>query len=123
MTQDPKKLHVYQKAFELSVEVYKRFKDVKVSLRLREQLFGSVSSICANLAEMGSFESKTQQKQKIVICIGECNEAEYWFDFCKEVGLLNESEHQKFLSELTRVRIMLFNLFASVKKDIKEKST
>ncbi len=115
MAQNPKKLFVYGEAFKLSVDVYKQFKDVKTSLRLKEQLFGSVSSICANLAEMGAFESVAQQRQKLVVCIGECNESEYWLDLCKEVGWLDGVRHEDFISRLTRIRIMLFKLLNSIK--------
>ncbi|MEW5996778.1 MAG: four helix bundle protein [Candidatus Micrarchaeota archaeon] len=118
MVQNPKNLRVYGQAFMLSADVYNRFRDIKTSLRLKDQLFGSVSSVCANLAEMGAFESKTQQKQKLITCVGECNEAEYWFDLCREVGLLGEKEHGEFTGKLRKVRVMLFNLLGSVKEDI-----
>ncbi|MBI5158556.1 four helix bundle protein [Candidatus Micrarchaeota archaeon] len=117
MAQNPKNLPVYKEAFKLSVDVYNTFKEVKTSLRLKEQLFGSVSSVCANLAEMSAFESQGQQKQKIRICIGECNEAEYWFDLCKEVCLLDGVSHENFSSRLAGVRAMLFGLLKSISQE------
>ena len=117
MPQEFKKLKVYQEAFGLSKGAYLKLQNANCSLRLREQLFGAVSSICANLAEMGAFENKAQQKQKIITCISEANEAEYWFDLCKELGIISANEHADFLQKLVGIRRMLFRLLEAVKQD------
>ena len=54
-------LEVFKKSFSLSKEVYSDIKDSK-SLRLKSQLFGSATSIPANLAEMTSYQSKKHGK-------------------------------------------------------------
>ena len=76
MTQNFKNLKVYEEAFRLSKDLYIFFDGRQVSLRAKEQVLASASSICANLAEMAAFESKPQQRQKIMICIGEANETD-----------------------------------------------
>lgn len=48
-----------------------------MSFRAKEQLLASVSSICANLVEMGDIDSIPAQRQKLVTYIGEANETEY----------------------------------------------
>ncbi len=110
--QTPKNLRVYQEAFNLSVDIYKRFKDEKTSLRLKEQLFGCVSSICANLSEMCAFESKLHQKHKVVICLGEANEAEFWLDLCRGIGVLKDSEHYEFSCRVNAIK-RIFSCFSN----------
>lgn len=53
---DFKKLRVYEKAFELSLEIYHLMKESD-NLRLKSQLFGSTTSVCANLAEFASYDT------------------------------------------------------------------
>jgi four helix bundle protein len=118
MTQDFKKLKVYQEAFDLSKDIYKEMKDAKSNFRLKEQLFGSSTAICANLAEMAAFDNKNQQNQKIYTCIGEANETDFWLNFCKEVGLLNDEKFKDFQNRVKVARMMLFNLHESIKKEV-----
>ena len=115
--QDFKKLKVYQEAYSLSKDIYNEIKDVKGNFRLKEQLFASSTAICANLAEMGSFENKNQQKQKVGTCIGEANETEFWLNFCKDVQLLTEERFKELANRLKMTRMMLFNLHKSVKAE------
>ena len=78
MVQNFKNLKIYKDAFQLSKELYLALESKRMSFRTREQIWASASSICANIAEMGAFESKSQQKQKMIICIAEANETEFW---------------------------------------------
>lgn len=110
MTQNFKNLKVYEEAFRLSKDLYLFFQDKKISYRTREQLLASASSICANLAEMGAFESKGAMKQKVITCIGEANECEFWMDMMKELKILPQREHIDFMGRLVKIRSMLFNL-------------
>jgi len=118
MTQDFKKLRVYQEAFDLSKDIYNELKEAKGSFRVKEQLFGASTAICANLAEMSAFENKNQQNQKIYTCIGEANETDFWLNFCKEVNLLNEEKFKDFQNRVKVTRMMLFNLHDSIKKEV-----
>ena len=117
MTQNFKNLKVYQEAFNLSKEIYQFLGEKKMSLRAKEQLLASVSSICANLAEMAAFESKGQQKQKLIICIAEANETEFWLDLNYELKIIPQREHLDFMNKLVRVRSMLFNLKKAVSEE------
>ena len=114
--QDFKKLAVYTTAYGLAKDLYNEIKDVKGNFRLKEQLFGSSTAICANLAEMGSFDNRNQQKQKISTCIGEANETEFWLNFCKDVEIINEDKFKDYLNRLKTTRMMLYNLHKSVKE-------
>jgi len=112
--QDFKKLRVYEEAFRLSKDVFQFMGDKQMSFRAKEQLLASVSSICANLAEMAAMDSIPAQKQKLVCCIGESNETEYWLDLCNSLGIIPQKEHLRFMDTLVRIRSMLCKLKASV---------
>ncbi len=88
---------------------------------LKEQLFGSITAIPANLAEMSSMENKNQQTNKLRVCIGECNETEFWLAFCKDVGLITEQVCKEYVDRITKVRMMLFSLLKSINTPIGEK--
>ncbi len=118
MTQDFKKLKVYDEAYRLAKDLYNELKDVKSNFRLKEQIFGSTTAICANLAEMSAFDNKNAQRQKVATCLGEANETEFWLNFCKDVGLLNESKFKDFANRLKITRMMLFNLHKAVKAEV-----
>jgi len=117
MTQDFKKLMVYQEAYTLSRDVYSEIKDIDKHWRLKDQLFGSTTSVCTNLAEMAAFENKNQQRQKVLTCIGECNETEFWLTFCKDSGFLEEERYNGYLSRLKSIRKMLFNLKTAIDRE------
>ncbi|MCK5346441.1 MAG: four helix bundle protein, partial [Candidatus Heimdallarchaeota archaeon] len=104
----------YEDAFRLSKDLYIFFQDKKMSFRTKEQLLASASSICANLAEMAAFESKPQMKQKIITCIGEANECEFWLDLMQEIKVLPQREHIDFMGRVVKIRSMLFNLKKSI---------
>lgn len=114
MTQNFKNLKVYDDAFRLSKDLFLFFSDKQASLRAKEQLTASASSICANLAEMGAFESKPQQRQKVITCISEANELEFWLDMMQELKVLPQREHLDFMNRLVKIRSMLFNLKKSI---------
>ena len=114
--QDFKKLRVYEEAFRLSRDVFEFMGDKKMSYRAKEQLLASVSSICANLAEMAAIDSVNAKKQKLVTCIGECNESEFWLDLCYSLKIIPQRENLRFMDSLVRIRSMLCRLKASIEK-------
>ena len=118
MTQNFKNLKIYDDAFRLSKDLYLFFQDKReVPMRAKEQLLASASSICANLAEMAAFESKPQQKQKVITCIGEANECEFWMDMMQELKVLPQREHIDYMGRLVKIRSMLFNLKKSMAEE------
>jgi four helix bundle protein len=114
--QDFKKLRVYEEAFRLSKDVFTFMEDKQMSYRAKEQLLASVSSICANLAEMGAMDSVPAQRQKLVTCIGEANESEFWLDLCNSLKIIPQREHLNFMTALVRIRSMLCKLKASIER-------
>jgi len=114
--QNFKNLKVYDEAFRLSKDVFEFMEDKQMSRRAKEQLLASVSSICANLAEMGAFDSIAAKKQKLVTCVGEANEAEFWLDLCYSLKIIPQREHLNFMASLVRIRSMLCKLKASMEE-------
>ena len=118
MTQNFKNLKIYDDAFRLSKDLYVFFQNQhQVPMRAKEQLLASASSICANLAEMAAFESKPQQKQKVITCIGEANECEFWMDMMQELKVLPQREHIDYMGRLVKIRSILFNLKKSMAEE------
>jgi four helix bundle protein len=118
--QNFKNLKVYEEAFRLSKDIFEFMEDKQMSRRAKEQLLASVSSICANLAEMGAFDSMAAQRQKLITCIGEANETEFWLDLCHSLKVIPQREHLNFMNSLVRVRSMLCKLKNAIEGDRKE---
>ncbi|MFH0884784.1 MAG: four helix bundle protein [Candidatus Micrarchaeota archaeon] len=114
--QNFKNLKVYEEAFRLSKDIFEFMEDKQMSRRAKEQLLASVSSICANLAEMGAFDSIAAKRQKLVTCVGEANEAEFWLDLCHSLKIIPQREHLNFMSSLVRIRSMLCKFKSSMKE-------
>jgi four helix bundle protein len=114
MTQNFKNLKVYDDAFRLSKDIYLFLNDKRMPIRTKEQVLSSVSSVCANLAEMAAFDSQGQIKQKVTTCIAECNETEFWLDLLLELKILPQREHIDFMGRIVKIRSMLFNLKKSI---------
>jgi four helix bundle protein len=108
-------LDVYKKAYDLARQVYEDMKPNK-NYRLTGQLFGSTTSICANLAEMAAFDTPNHQSHKVRIAIGEANETEFWLNFCKDSGELPEHKCRLYIERLTEIRKMLFGLWNAIKE-------
>ncbi|MEW6035219.1 MAG: four helix bundle protein [Candidatus Micrarchaeota archaeon] len=62
----------------------------------------------------GSDGSIPAQKQKLVCCVGEANEAEFWLDLCHSLQIIPQREHLNYMTTLVRIRSMLCKLKASV---------
>ncbi len=113
MAQNPFKLDIYNESYKLSLDIFNDFKDCKY-LRLRDQLLGSITSIPANIAEMGAFDNKNQIKQKLKTCISECNEAEFWLTFFKDSDIIKHEKYKEYINRIKKTRMMLYNLLKSI---------
>lgn len=114
MAQNFKNLQVYQEAYALAKDIYNELREIDKHFRLKDQVLGSTTSVCTNLAEMASMDNKNQQKQKVITAIGEANETEVWLDLCKDVGLIEEGKYTDYLNRNKKIRMMLYNLKKSL---------
>ena len=117
MPQNFNNLDVYNEAYSLAQDIYKETEKIEKHFRLKEQLFGSSTAVCANLAEMAAMDNKKQQAQKVKVCIGETNESEFWLNFCKDAGLIEESKFKDYINRLKVIRMKLYNLLRSIEKE------
>jgi|SRR3989338_4183399 len=114
---NPKSLRVYKDAFTLSKKIFLTTEQLNIPFRLKDQLFGSSTSICANLAEMSAFDNKNYKLQKIRVCIGETNETEFWIDFLQETTNIPKELYEQFTKEIITVRKQLLHLLTAMKQN------
>ena len=107
------RLDVYQKAYQLALEVH------RISLEfpkleqygLAQQLRGSSKSIPVNIAEgMGKQESPAEVKRFVRIAIGSCDETRVWLEFARDLGYLNALQHKALEERYQEVGRMLQGL-------------
>lgn len=105
-----KSLRVYNLAYTYAIQVIKEIEYLNND-RIKDQLFGSTTSVPANLAECGGFKTNPYIKNKLRICIGECNETEFWLDLCHDLKLLPEEKISSLKSTNENIRVMLCSLY------------
>jgi len=123
---DFKTLRAWQKAHELTVEVYRKTKAFP-----REELYGLTSqirrasvSIPSNIAEGCGRRSQLELARFIQIAIGSSNELEYQMFLARELGFWGDQEHIPLERSLSEVRRMLTILVRRVQRDAaKEQGT
>jgi len=112
-------LIVYKKAFNLAMEIFeitKTFpKDEKYSLT--DQIRRSSRSVSSNIAE--SWAKRIYPKHfvsKLTDALGEEYETEVWLDFSHNCNYIDNSQHQKLLSNSDEVRKMLISMINTPEK-------
>ena len=103
---DFKELLAYQKAFNLSMEIFeisKRFPKEE-TYSLTDQIRRSSRSICANIVE--AYRKRIYVKNfisKLTDSDGENSETAVWLDFALACDYISMEEHQKMFDETTEV--------------------
>ena len=121
MAQNPEKLKIYKSAYDLSVKIYEKTKNIQGHFRMKEQVNSSALSIASNLAEACGCDHPKETAHKLVTCIGEANETETRLNFFKDVGLLTEADHKELINQLRPLRMGLFNLKKAIMNNIQNK--
>lgn len=112
-----KDLIVWQKAMDLSVEIYRLVKNLpKEELYcLSDQMRRSAISIPSNIAEGKSRTSQKEFSYFLSIAQGSRSELETQIQLCEKIGYLNADEIKNALDLLTELEKMLVKLQATVK--------
>ena len=112
-----KDLIVWQKAMDLSVEIYRLVKKLpKEELYcLSDQMRRSAISIPSNIAEGKSRTSQKEFSYFLSIAQGSRSELETQIQLCEKIGYLNEKKKKNALDLLTELEKMLVKLQATVK--------
>ncbi len=111
-------LKVYQKAYSISLEVYKVSKEFPAEERygITSQLRRSATSVCANIAEGygRQMSSDADFKRFLVIAKGSCQEIAVWIDYCFDLGFIDEDCYAHWHGNYVEVSKMIFALIQSL---------
>ena len=114
--QDFRKLYVWEKSHELTLEVYKVTKSFP-----KEELFGltsqirrSTSSIPTNISEGCVKSSQKDFSRYLYIALGLASETEYLILLCFELNYLSQEEYQKLLIDIQKIKKMLITFILKI---------
>jgi len=105
-----KDLRVYQKAYELAMEIFKLSKEFPKVERyaLTDQIRRSSRSVCANLREAWSKRRYPAHfVSKLTDCDGENSETDTWLDFAIGCEYLSVEQHKKLTEKCSYIGSML----------------
>ncbi len=114
---DYKDLVVWQKAYQLSLEIHKHTLDYPryEQFELASQMRRASKGICANLAEGFGKQSvsKAEFKRFILMAMGSADEMRVWLSYSKDLGYLNEAACEKLEIAYRDIARMLNGLHKS----------
>jgi four helix bundle protein len=115
----PKGLHVWQKAHQLTLRVYKETEAFPQRERfgLSDQTRRASASIPANIAEGCGRRSQRDFARYLQVCNGSTNELEYHLLLARDLGYLKDGSHMIMDKDLAELRQMLSSLLRKVRKD------
>jgi four helix bundle protein len=114
-----KELIVWQKAYELTLLIYKETEKFPKSeiFGLSSQLRRAAVSIASNIAEGYQRQPGGEYVQFLYIAFGSCAEVETQILLCKDLHYLSESNFIILNNLLTEVGKMLYALIAKLKEN------
>ncbi len=111
-------LKVFQRAYSLSLEIYKESSRFPKEERfaITDQMRRASSSICANIAEgygrqMGSDKDF---RHFLTMAKGSCHEMGVWIDYCLDLNMINQECHKKWQEEYIEISKMLWGLIKTL---------
>jgi four helix bundle protein len=112
-----KELIVWQKAYELTLLVYKETEKFPKSeiFGLTSQLRRATVSIASNIAEGYQRQHGGEYVQFLSIAFGSCAEVETQLLICKDLHYLSENNSHILINLLTEVDKMLYALIGKLK--------
>jgi four helix bundle protein len=115
--QDFKKLQVWQKAHQLTLDVYRGCRTFRRGefASLHSQLTRSVASIAANIAEGCGRAGSKDFARFLQISAASASELEYQLLLARDLGLMRQDVHASLEQGVTEVRRMLTALIRIVR--------
>jgi four helix bundle protein len=115
--QDYRKLRVWQKAHQLTLETYAVSAHLRnpTSWPLRTQLLRAAISVPSNIAEGAGRGSDADFRRFLLHSLGSINEVEYDLLLARDLGFLPITEHSRFPPQVEQVRRMLSGLIAELR--------
>lgn len=116
--QDFKKLKVWEKAHQLTLEVYsasKKFPRDEL-FALTSQVRRASSSVAANIAEGSGRRSRKEFMYFLGISIGSVSEVEYFLILAKDLKYLDQIEYKRINTLADETKRMLISFLQRVEK-------
>jgi four helix bundle protein len=110
--QDFRKLVVWQKAHELTMQLYietKKFPKDEL-YGITAQLRRAATSIAANIVEGAGRKTKTEFARFLTIALGSANEVEYFLMLSEDLDYMSSEVHNTLYEKLVEIRKMLLSL-------------
>ena len=116
---DFRKLNVWQKSHELTVEIYNVTKMFPASelYGLTSQIRRACSSIPVNIAEGCGRGGDAEFNRFTQIAMGSASELEYHLLLAKDLKYLNEDDYTKLNNEIEEIKRMLTSLIKKLRAD------
>jgi four helix bundle protein len=116
---DFKKLQVWKYAHALALDTFRAVEKIRgpQHIALRSQLNRAAASIPANIVEGRSKPSERDFSRFIGYAIGSAAELEYHLILARDTEAMEKSEALGLLSQLTKVRRMLYGLRDALSHD------
>ena len=118
MVKSFKELHVWQRAHQLTLEIYKVTESYP-----KAEIYGLVSqmrrcsvSICANISEGSGKQSVLEFCRFLEISSGSLHELKYYLVLSTDLKLITDSQYKKLNEESEVIGKMLYNLNQFYKK-------
>ena len=111
-----KGLIVYQKSYNLALDVYKLSADFPQEERfgLTSQMKRASTSIPLNIAEgYGKRNNGREYSRFLMMAIGSCDEIRVLLDFCKDLGFMSDENYHSLYAGYDEVGKMLNSLHKS----------
>ncbi|MCX7608924.1 MAG: four helix bundle protein [Anaerolineales bacterium] len=114
--QDFRKLKVWEKSHQLTLEVYRvtlSFPNYEL-FGLANQLRRSVASIPANIAEGCGRSSGKELKQALNVARGSATETEYHLLLANQLNYISDRDYERLNAEVTEIKRMLTVLMSRI---------
>jgi len=122
---DFKKLQVWKYAHALALDTFRAVEKIRGAqhVSLRSQLNRAAASIPANIVEGRHKPSERDFSRFIGYAIGSAAELEYHLILARDTEAIERSEALALLSQLTKVRRMLYGLREALSRNTSETGT
>ena len=116
--QDFKKMQVWQKAHDLTLEIYKLTNTYPSHelYGLVSQIRRAASSVATNIAEGCGRNTNSDFHRFLVIALGSASEVEYLFLLSKDLGYLSTEKYSILSEKIEEIKRMLTSLQRRVKE-------
>ncbi len=119
---DFKRIQVWQKAHQLTLEIYKITTTFPQDERygLVSQMRRAAVSIPANIAEGAGRDTQTELARFIHIASGSTSEIEYHLLLAHDLGYISAEKYPHLEQSITEIKKMLYGFERTVKSNIKK---